>query len=36
LADDLLAAQRKPDGMLVRLPLDGARAWDLSAILPGD
>jgi pyridoxamine 5'-phosphate oxidase-like protein len=29
------AAQRKPHGTLLRLPLDDARAWDLSAILPG-
>jgi hypothetical protein len=28
------AAQRRPNGTLVRLPLDGARTWDLSAILP--
>ncbi len=28
------AAQRKPNGTLVRLPLDDARTWDLSAILP--
>jgi hypothetical protein len=30
------AAKRKPTGTLVRLALDGARAWDLSAILPAD
>jgi hypothetical protein len=35
-ADDAarFAAQRKPHGTLVRLPLDDARMWDLSAILP--
>jgi hypothetical protein len=30
------AAERKPNGTLVRLPLDDARTWDLSAILPCD
>jgi len=30
------AAQRKPHGTLVRLAVDDARTWDLSAILPGD
>jgi hypothetical protein len=30
------AAQRKPTETLVRLALDGARTWDLSAILPAD
>jgi hypothetical protein len=30
------AAQRKPHGTLVRLALDDARTWDLSAILPSD
>jgi hypothetical protein len=30
------AQQRKPDGTILRFDLADVRAWDLSAILPGD